>query len=331
MTEGVLEAVTCVTRHSNPAPVISWFLGDMPLSSVVQTNMTERQQSDRWRTEAVLSHKFGIKDTGSELRCRVSHAGYGPVGFKDTSVKINVMYRPIVTITREDSSHQLEAGKGSVKMNCKVNSNPRSTIVWSRLDTKTGAHNTVHNGAELILKPVRKENGGTYICTASNNVGQSDPGQTVVNVLYPPSRVETVPSDLISVSVHNRTQLRCRSDGNPAPKYQWVQGSQVRSYNEYLDIESVGYSDQGQYQCIATNVIQGERMEVSSSFVTISVTGPPQVVRKSGGVIGLDGGDVRLEAELCSDPSPMETTWTWDQVVLPSGGQMGDGKYRYIL
>ena len=45
--EGVLETVVCVTRQSNPAPVISWYLGDSRLTSVEQTNVTERQMNDR--------------------------------------------------------------------------------------------------------------------------------------------------------------------------------------------------------------------------------------------------------------------------------------------
>jgi len=329
--EGVLETISCVTRHSNPAPLISWYLGDKQLVEVEQRNSTERQMSDRWRSEAVLTHKFGVQDTGSVLRCVVTHAGYAPRGHNELLVSVDVMYKPIVTITREDSDDQLEEGVGHVKLTCNVNSNPGSSIVWSRLDTRTGQHNTVHNGEQLMLKPVRRENAGTYICTASNSVGQSDPGQTVIDVLYPPVNVRTSPSSHITVSVHNRTRLLCKADGNPTPKYQWVQNSQVRSYSDYLELDNVGYSDQGEYHCVATNIIGGERKEIESAGVTISVTGAPQVVRQSGGVIGLDGGDVRLEAELCSDPSPSETSWTWADVVLPSGGEMEDGRYRAEL
>ena len=276
----------------------------------------------------MLSHKFGIQDSGSVLRCRVTHAGYSHPGHTEVEVKLEVIYKPIVSIKREDSDNQLEDGLGSVKLFCNVNSNPASTVVWSRLDPRTGVHKTVHHGKDLVLEPVRRENGGTYICTASNSVGQSDPGQTVVNVLYPPTKVETSPSEKVKVSVNNSTRLHCQADGNPPPKYQWMQGGEPRSYSEYLDLENVGYGDQGQYHCIATNVIQGERREVTSGYVTVTVTGAPQVVRKSSGVIGLDGGDVRLEAEVCSDPSPSQTSWTWGDIVLPSGGQAQDGRYR---
>ena len=103
---------------------------------------------------------------------------------------------------------------------------------------------------------------------------------------------------------------------------------QVRSYTQYLDLESVGYADHGDYHCLATNVLQGERHEASSETVRVKVSGPPQVVRQSSGVIGLDGGDVRLEAEVCSDPSPSHTSWTWGEVVLASGEEMEGGRYR---
>ena len=45
--EGVVEKVTCVTRQSNPAPAVAWFLGDTKLSTVEQINVTERQMKDR--------------------------------------------------------------------------------------------------------------------------------------------------------------------------------------------------------------------------------------------------------------------------------------------
>jgi len=235
--------------------VISWYLADSRLTSVDQTNVTERQMSDRWRSESVLSHKFGIQDSGSVLRCRVTHAGYSHPGHTEVEVKLEVIYKPIVSIKREDSDDQLEDGLGSVKLFCNVNSNPASTVVWSRLDPRTGVHKTVHHGKDLVLEPVRRENGGTYICTASNSVGQSDPGQTVVNVLYPPTKVATSPSEKVKVSVNNSTRLHCQADGNPPPKYQWMQGGEPRSYSEYLDLEKgVGHTDTRSYLVSVTNM-----------------------------------------------------------------------------
>ena len=83
--EGAEEVLVCVTRLSNPAPRVSWLLGDTRLQAVEQTNVTERevedivitiiiffyfhyQVEDRWRSEAVLRHRFSVEDAGKRLR-----------------------------------------------------------------------------------------------------------------------------------------------------------------------------------------------------------------------------------------------------------------------
>lgn len=58
----------------------------------------------------------------------------------------------------------------------------------------------------------------------------------------------------------------------------------------------------------------GEKREARSSVVEVEVAGAPQAVAQAGEVVGLDGSDVRLEAEFCSDPHPTENTWQWDEV-----------------
>ena len=205
--EGAEERVACVTRMSNPAPQITWYLGNTRLVTVEQTNVTERELHDRWRSEAVLTHRFTVQDADKRLSCRVSHAGYGARGYREAGVRLGVMYRPIVTISREDSGDSLEAGLGWVSLTCLVEASPASEVSWTRLDPVTGAQSLVTRGERLELRPVRRDTGGTYICTASNSVGQSDPGQTVVTVLYPPSRVETRPAPgIVKLPVNNRTR-----------------------------------------------------------------------------------------------------------------------------
>ena len=207
VSEGAEERLACVTRMSNPAPEVSWYLGNTRLASVEQTNVTEREVADRWRSEAVLTHRFGVGDADKRLSCRVSHAGYGALGFREAGVRLRVMFRPIVTIAREDSGPSLEEGLGWVRLTCSVEASPAGEVTWARLDTRTGAKTTVHTGARLELRPVRRDTGGTYICTARNKVGESDPAQTVVTVLYPPSRVETRPAPgTLKLPVNNRTR-----------------------------------------------------------------------------------------------------------------------------
>ena len=335
LTDNTLETVTCLTRNSNPAPLISWYLGDTAITSGLQTNITEGE-TERWRSEAELSHKFSVRDRGSVLRCVVSHSGYSNTAAQhQVEVQLDINYKPIVTIARRDSADQLEDGVSSVQLICNVNSNPASTVSWTRLDP-AGHHRKVHSGPQLELKPVRRENGGTYVCTATNTVGQSDPAQTVVTVLFPPARVEVRPAGSLVVGLHNSTRLECQAEGQPAPRYQWVHTTArgettVRSYSSQLVVPSVSYSDQGQYQCTATNIIAGRRREEKSAVVMLGVRGPPQVVSQSGQVVGIDGSDVRLEAEFCSDPSPSRSSWSWEGVVVDSGEEGEGGRYRADL
>ena len=157
----------------------------------------------------------------------------------------------------------------------------------------------------------------------------------MTNISDAPMMVVTQPKDKVEVMAHNRTVLTCQAEGNPAPKYQWIQTlsastERTRSYTANLVVEDVGYGDQGEYRCVAINRIGGERREVESEPVKIEVTGAPQVVKQVGEVVGIHGSDVRLEAEFCSDPVPSESTWEWGGVVLPTGSEV-DGRYKAEL
>ena len=155
------------------------------------------------------------------------------------------------------------------------------------------------------------------------------------NVADAPTILSTDPVSEKSVMVHNKTVLTCKAEGNPEVSYEWLQqlsSGQVRkrSHTADLVIEDVGYEDQGEYICMATNSIGGEKREVQSDVVRLEVAGEPQVVKEVGEVMGIHGRDVRLEGEFCSDPVPVKNTWEWGGVVLPAGSEV-DGRYKAEL
>ena len=92
VTEDKLETITCMTRHSNPAPFISWQLGNQLLLSTQQTNTSEEGEADsgKWRSEAVLTHSFVKSDSGKQLWCIVKHAAYSG-GEKRSSAMLDVL------------------------------------------------------------------------------------------------------------------------------------------------------------------------------------------------------------------------------------------------
>jgi len=328
VTENNNETVTCVTRHSNPAPSISWLLGDMPLSSTNQTNSSE-PDSNKWRSEATLQHVFVKSEMGKRLYCVVKHVAYKD-GENTTYAKLDIMYKPSVHIHRV-AAPILEDKIGSITLTCISESNPPARVMWSKMGDESGPQYK----EVLEFNPLTRKHAGTYTCQAENSVGRSVEEKTVVDVLYSPIILSTDPAIEKSVVVHNKTVLSCKAEGNPEPVYEWLQqlhNGQVRkrSYTSDLAIEDVGYEDQGEYSCMASNSIGGERRQVQSEVVRLEVAGVPQVVKSVREVDGITGRDVRIEGHFCSDPMPVLNTWQWDGVVLPAGSEI-DGRYKAEL
>ncbi len=81
-----------------------------------------------------------------------------------------------------------------------------------------------------------------------------------------------------TVFVHNRTILTCAAEGNPPPKYQWLQKlptQQVlkRGYEDKLVLDDTTYDHQGDFVCEAVNVIAGNKKLVQSDPIHIEVRG----------------------------------------------------------
>ena len=152
-------------------------------------------------------------------------------------------------------------------------------------------------------------------------------------ILDSPSIVHVGPSKIVSAQTHNKTLLTCNAEGNPPPKYQWLQklqthDVQIRGYTQQLFIENVTYEHQGEYVCKAINEINGETRSVQSDPITLEVTGAPLVMRYGvqTEIIIEDGQDARLESRFCANPLP-EQLWhlgaSGDDIILAAGTTHG--------
>ena len=82
MVEDKEKNITCMTSHSNPAPTISWQLGEKVLESVQRTSSE--------RHEAVLTYSFQRSSSGDELKCIVRHGAY-PTGQRVITVILDIL------------------------------------------------------------------------------------------------------------------------------------------------------------------------------------------------------------------------------------------------
>ena len=200
----------------------------------------------------------------------------------------------------------LEEGKGSVSLTCTSESNPPARISWS----KVGEESSQQYAEVLKFAPVTRKDAGTYTCLAENTVGKSAEEHADVDVLCRcmpgpsgstdpgiadgPSILSTEPGSELAVLVGRKAVLGCIAEGNPEPGYEWVQLTQTgqvigRADTAHLQIEGVGYADQGEYVCTATNTIGGKKRKTRSVAVRLEVEGVPQVMPRSGDITGVLG------------------------------------------
>ena len=90
--------------------------------------------------------------------------------------------------------------------------------------------------------------------------------------------MRVTPSGGATIGVHNTSILTCSAEGNPLPKYLWLQklpSNQVlkRGYEDKLVIEDTTYDHQGEYVCEAVNVIGDQKKVVQSEPLRIEVRG----------------------------------------------------------
>ena len=90
VVDGKVETVTCESRKSNPAPELKWFLGEKMLTPSIQDNVTELNDTRRWRSYSTLEHIFTLDDFGKLLTCRVYHPAYENSP-QETSVSLDLL------------------------------------------------------------------------------------------------------------------------------------------------------------------------------------------------------------------------------------------------
>lgn len=98
-----------------------------------------------------------------------------------------------------------------------------------------------------------------------------------------------------------------------------------RGRDSRLVIDNVTYDYQGEYECRATNYINGQERQVASDPITLQVVGQPQVLRSISKqkVTVRKGESATLSLIVCADPRPKRVTWEWGSLKLEAGSSYG--------
>lgn len=101
-----------------------------------------------------------------------------------------------------------------------------------------------------------------------------------------------------------------------------------RGRESRLVIDNVTYDYQGEYECRATNYINGQERTATSDPIALQVVGAPQVLRTSSSATGHSvsvrkGDSATLSLIVCADPRPRHVAWEWGSLRLEAGSGIG--------
>ncbi|XP_054714660.1 lachesin-like [Uloborus diversus] len=216
-------------------------------------------------------------------------------------------------------------------LRCTVENLGSYKVAWIKMDTQTllSIHKNVitrdqrirvtHNNMQwnLHIKEVDKKDRGYYMCQINTQPMVSERGY--LDVMVPPTIIESRTSSDTVVEEQKRVSLRCEAYGYPQPKVTWRRedGNKIhlgsyggrkftalRVEGEYLNISQVSREDMGAYLCIAANGVPpsvSKRIMLQVNFRP-KIRVPRQLIGAATGV------DVVLECKLEASPTPL-TSW----------------------
>ncbi|XP_076045230.1 protein amalgam-like isoform X2 [Oratosquilla oratoria] len=200
--------------------------------------------------------------------------------------QLDVKYPPKVVVLSPET--QRVAQGSSVELKCQADGNPTPIITWSRTEGSLPSGELMEQGLSIVLEDVDRYVEGTYVCMASNGVGEADVGHMTIEVEYPPE-INTEQA-ILHTGEGDEAKLVCVVHGRPVPRVTWTKNGQSVERDSHmttkdgvhrhtLTISDVTPDDFGDYVCTAYNTI-------GTVNGTLRLTGLPKTPRMTSSPAG---------------------------------------------
>ncbi|KAF1385466.1 hypothetical protein PFLUV_G00108060 [Perca fluviatilis] len=296
-----------------PKPVIRWLrngqelTGNEPGVSILEDG-----------TLLILASVSPL-DNGEYACAAVNDAGSTERKYQ---LKVNV---PPVFRDRETSGNVSLVLSQSTSLVCDVLGSPTPVITWYKDGALVVSSNSIQildMGKTLRLLKAATADAGSYSCKAINIAGSTEK-DFFLDVLVPPTIVESVSPRDVSAIVKQEISLECKVQGVPFPTIQWYKDRklvflgdpnvEVTNRGQVLRIKSVRLGDKARYQCSVMNTAGKQ-----SKDFNLSVYVPPSI--KGGNitteVTALLDTVVTLECEARGVPLPSITWYRNGEAIL---------------
>ncbi|KAK2903192.1 hypothetical protein Q8A67_007905 [Cirrhinus molitorella] len=204
----------------------------------------------------------------------------------------------------------------SVTFSCSSVSRPQSQYSWyfSGLNVKSGS--------VYMTAPLSKNDSGDYTCMAFNNItGRSSSASVTLAVYVPVSNV-TVNMNNQQPILNQPFTLTCTAAGD-VEHIQWMKNgmnldgnNRINFTNNHsvLSFNPLTLSDNGQYQCVASNAVNN----MTSQAYDLKVVYGPWGTTISGPLVGAVGHNVTFSCSADSHP-PSQYSWFFNGTKVGAG------------
>ncbi|GBM46999.1 Titin [Araneus ventricosus] len=197
------------------------------------------------------------------------------------------------------------------------------------LSTRTQVK-TFGDFSTIVIDPVLEDDSGNYTCAVTNG-GLHDSYTSQLAVMVPPQWL-SAPND-VSIFSGEFLIVNCKASGKPVPTISWMksegrgmEGLLAVSESEMLRlpsngsliIEQVTKSDEGIYQCMATNSV-GQSLK---KIVSINVFAHPKLQPFNFPTDVIVGQKASAACTAISGDPPLEFRWLKDGKDISSGGHV---------
>ncbi|KAL8612259.1 hypothetical protein ACOMHN_038171 [Nucella lapillus] len=300
VNEGTNATWQCVSDNgAGSAPSMTWQSDRTSLStSLYSETQTQRPYSptitlEVYNVTSTLTMTIARSASSFQLTCRAEQSTTGSVTTADYSVTVNTLPRvttPLASYTVTENT--------DVTLQCSITSPVTFSVKWYRNGALVNTTSSRYLGAtpidpRLTIRGVRKEDAGSYICSASNSLGGTNSSVISLVVNYKPRITHT--ENPVNGVLNSEVTVSCVVDANPAhttiywyrvtrtfPTELRTEISSASNPSKYsggtlslpaITIKNLATTDEGPYRCRADNNVGTGFGEI----VRVAVLYKPQV------------------------------------------------------
>ncbi|CAN7994178.1 unnamed protein product, partial [Ixodes hexagonus] len=259
-------------------------------------------------------------------RCRAANAA----GVDDHTLFLSVLDPPKILGSNGTTSEELTVPIGeTLTLPCVAAGDPAPLVSWIRDGTRLSSTDPFvrvsgdSTSSQLVLKRVRLEDAGRYICVVTSSAGVAEK-HFAVSVTVPASIVKPNVLEDVNVVAGETATLECSVRGLPKPAVRWLKDGQPIFATERQDsrytfllggetllVQSSCASDSGSYKCEASNPGGSDEL-----VYKLRVIEPPDFGSRQGvtEVSMVRQGDATvIECPFSADERfPTSTRWQWN-------------------